>query len=182
MSLDEEFKILDTKINRLKLAYERYFLGTRPREPIVDRSEVEKLITVYSNTPIKNTALKFRFSSINSRYQAYKRQWNETLRKIEQGTYSRHRFKADLHEQEVPPPPASVDVAGKPADSGALYQAYIQARKACGQSVAGISAEKLQATLEKQAGVVQQRYGKANVRYRVVVEEGKAKLKVSKER
>ncbi|MGI9591672.1 MAG: MXAN_5187 C-terminal domain-containing protein, partial [Myxococcota bacterium] len=156
MSLDEEFKILDAKINRLKLAYERYFLGTRPREPIVDRSDVEKQMTVFANTPIKNTALKFRFSSINSRYQAYKRQWNETLRKMEQGTYSRHRFKADLHDHEVPPPPAGSDAAGKAADSNELYQAYIQARKACGQSGAGISAGKLQATLEKQAGALHQ--------------------------
>jgi hypothetical protein len=182
VSLDEELQILETKINRLRLAYERYFLGTRPREPIVDRSDVEKQITVYANTPIKNTALKFRFSSINSRYQAYKRQWNETLRKMEQGTYARHRFKADLHEQGAPPPPTGGDVTGKPADSGELYQAYIQARKACGQSVDGISAGKLQATLEKQAAAVQARYGAANVRYRVVVEEGKAKLKVSKEK
>jgi hypothetical protein len=182
VSLDEELQILETKINRLRLAYERYFLGTRPREPIVDRSEVEKLMNVYANTPIKNTALKFRFSSINSRYQAYKRQWNETLRKMEQGTYSRHRFKAALHEQEAPPPPPGGDVAANPADSNELYKAYIQARKACGQSVSGISPKKLQATLEKRAAAVRKRYGKANVRYRVVVEEGKAKLKVSKEK
>ena len=99
MASDEDLRELDRKVKQLKLDYERYFLGTRPREPVLQRSEVDKLIVIYSNTPIQNTALRFKFNSICSRYQALKRQWTETLRKIEQGTYERHRFKADLHER-----------------------------------------------------------------------------------
>ena len=51
---------------------------------------------------LTNTAIKTHriapssFTSICSRYQAFRRQWDETLRKIEAGTYERHRFKAKL--------------------------------------------------------------------------------------
>ena len=100
MPIEEDFKILETKMLQLKLDYDQYFLGSRPREPVMLRGEVQKLIALYSNQAIQNTAMRFKFGSICSRYQAFKRQWNEVLRQIEAGTYSRHRFKADLHERE----------------------------------------------------------------------------------
>ena len=114
MPLEEDFKILENKLLQLKVDYDQYFLGSRPREPVMLRGEVQKLIAMYSNQAIQNTALRFKFGSICSRYQAFKRQWNEVLRQIEAGTYSRHRFKAELHERErhgirfrprLPPPP-----------------------------------------------------------------------------
>jgi hypothetical protein len=45
-----------------------------------------------------------------------------------------------------------------------------------------LSPAKLQATLAKQEAAVKKRYGNAKVKYRVVVEGGKAKLKVSRAR
>src|SRR5262245_28226167 len=100
MAEEEDLRALDLKLKQLKLDYDRYFLGSRPREPVVLRGEVDKLIAIYSNQAIRNSALRFRFSSICSRYQAFKRQLNEILRQMEQGSYSRHRFKAELHERE----------------------------------------------------------------------------------
>jgi hypothetical protein len=184
VALEEDLKVLDNKINQLKLAYERYFLGSRPREPVMERAEVEKFITVYSNTPIQNTALRFKFGSICSRYQAFKRQWNDTLRKIEQGTYERHRFKADLHRRDPEPPPTPPDelASGAPADSSELFAAYVEARQACGQSVAKLSPEKLRARLSAQEQRLRERYGDIEIGFRVVVEHGKVKLKVARSR
>lgn len=184
MAWEEDLKVLDQKIKQLKLAYERYFLGSRPREPSMERAEVEKLITIYSNTPIQNTALRFRFGSICARYQALKRQWNDTLRKIDQGTYERHRFKADLHrrDSEQEEPPLDESAAGAPADSTELFAAYVEARQACGQSVENLSPDKLQARLGAQERLLRRRYGDVELRFRVVVERGKAKLKVARAR
>jgi len=118
--LEEDFKILENKLLQLKLDYDQYFLGSRPREPVMLRGEVQKLIALYSNQAIQNTALRFKFGSICSRYQAFKRQWNEILRQIEAGTYSRHRFKAELHERrrhEEEPPTKPAPEAGKKGDA-----------------------------------------------------------------
>jgi hypothetical protein len=35
---DEELKMLEIRLNQLKLDYEKYFLGTRPTEPAQQRS------------------------------------------------------------------------------------------------------------------------------------------------
>jgi hypothetical protein len=184
--MDEEIEVLDRKVGQLKREYDQYFLGTRPREPVLLKGEVAKKVAVLSQTPLQNTALRFRFSSIVSRYQAMRRQWEEILRKIEAGTYERHRFKADLHErereeaeQEKPPVPAKAGRSSAAKDD--VYDAYIEARRSCGQSIKGITREKLEGILEKQREGLRQRFGdKASFKFRVVVEEGQVKLKASK--
>lgn len=186
---DELFE-LDRKMKQLKLDYEQYFLGTRPREPVLLRGEVQKLIAIYSNTPIQNTALRFKFNSMTSRFHAFKRQWDDTLRRIENGTYQRHRFKADLHErQRLQGERQTVDAeAGRDADGAAtpspgqeLFDAYREARESCGQSVTGLNAQKLDSVIEQQRAQLRKRFGgDAEFRFRVAVEGGKAKLKASR--
>jgi hypothetical protein len=183
---EEELRDLDRKVKQLKLDYERYFLGTRPREPLLQRQEVDKLIVVHASTPIKNTALRFKFNSICSRYQALKRQWTEILRKIEQGTYERHRFKADLHERQRLASASEESAASASSPGGAadpaepdLFSEYRDARLACGQAVQNLSPEKFEKLLDKQRAALRKRYGNAEFRFRVAVEQGKAKLKAS---
>jgi hypothetical protein len=179
VSFEQDLRVLDHKLRQLKLDYERYFLGNRPREPVMLLSEVQKLIVIYSNQAIQNTGLRFKFNSLCSRFQAHKRQWNETLRKIEQGTYSRHRFKAKLHDRErlaADPPAAS---AGRPLDDPELFAAYVEARRACGQDVQSLTPDKLRAILSKQEDSPLNRYDERELRFQVVVEDGKARLKAS---
>ena len=183
MPIEEDFKILEAKMLQLKLDYDQYFLGSRPREPVVLRSEVQKLINIYSNQAIQNTALRFKFGSICSRYQAFKRQWTEVLRQIEAGTYSRHRFKAELHERErseTAPETAPAKGKAKPAASDALYQAYVEACRSCGQDVKGLTPAKLDGILEKQREQLRGRFGDAAFSFRVAIEDGKAKLKATR--
>ena len=193
MALEEDFKILENKLLQLKLDYDQYFLGSRPREPVLLRGEVQKLIAMYSNTAIQNTAMRFKFGSICSRYQAFKRQWTEILRQIEQGTYSRHRFKADLHERErksehgdeAAPAQAKARGKGKAgaaagAPDAALFKAYVDACKSCGQDVKGLTPAKLEGILAKQREQLRTKFGDAAFTFRVAVEDGKAKLKATK--
>ncbi len=180
MATEEELFELDRKLKTLKLDYEQYFLGNRPREPVVLRGDVEKTMIRISSAPIQNTALRFKYNSICSRYQAFKRQWNETLRQMENGTYARHRFKANLRGG------SSAPVAGappQPAEGDDLYNSYRDARLACGQGVKNLSPEKLDQMLRKQKGQLAAKYGDdAQFRFKVVVEDGRAKLKASRQR
>src|SRR6185503_17219616 len=124
--------MLEFKLAQLKRDYDQYFLGNRPREPVQLRGEVNKTVIELTSTAIKNTASRFKFTSICSRYQAFRRQWDETLRRIEAGTYERHRFKAKLHGQEGEEAPAPSVPA--PSAEPDLYDAYLDARRDCGES------------------------------------------------
>ncbi len=180
MPTEEDLELLSRKLMSLKLAYDQYFIGSRPREPIMLADEVKKLVVVYSNQTIQNTALRFKFNSIVARYQAFKRQWTDTLRKIEAGTYERHQFKAKLHQRQAGAPPEPP--RRPPQDRKAIFEAFMEARRACGQSVADLTAAKLDRLLDQQERELRKRFGDSQVRFKVVVENGRAKLTASRGR
>jgi hypothetical protein len=186
--IEEDLILLDARMKQLRNEYEQYFLGTRKREPQLLRGEVQKIISYYVNVPIRNTGHRFKFNNLRARFFAFRRHWDDTQRKIEDGTYDRHRFQAELHERErgvaatgrgPAAPEAKAASAAERGDLDQLYSAWIEARKATGQPTAGLSREKLASQLEQQAATLRERFGAADVRFRVVVEEGRAKLKAS---
>jgi hypothetical protein len=180
--VEEDLVLLDNRLKQLRLEYEQYFLGARKREPQLLRGDVQKIISYYANVPIRNTGHRFKFNNLRARFFAFKRHWDETQRRIEDGTYERHRFQAELHEREratkIAPrrsetaPEASNDLDG-------LFAAWVDARAATGQPTAGLTREKLKTQLEQQARSIRERFGADDVRFRVVVEDGRAKLKAS---
>jgi hypothetical protein len=183
--IEEDLLLLDARMKQLRNEYEQYFLGTRKREPQLLRGEVHKIVAYYANVPIRNTGHRFKFNNLRARYFAFKRHWDDTQRKIEDGSYDRHRFQAELHERERgigKKKPTEGGGAAAPAGGGdldQLYSAWIEARQATGQATAGLTREKLAAQLEQQSANIRERFGTGEVRFRVVVEDGKAKLKAT---
>jgi len=182
--IEEDLMLLDARLKQLRLEYEQYFMGVRKREPQLLRGEVQKIISYYANVPIRNTGHRFKFNNLRARLFALRRHWDDTLRKIEDGRYDKHRFQAELHERE-----RGLDAgAGEARETGApgpdgeldlLFRAWVDAREATGQGSSGLSRERLAEQLEQQAATLRQRFGVAEVRFRVVVEDGRAKLKAT---
>jgi hypothetical protein len=180
---ETDLQLLDAKLKQLRVEYEQYFLGGRKREPQLLRGEVNKLVGFYANVPIRNTALRFQFNNLRARFFTLKRHWDDTCRKIEEGTYERHLFKADLHERErgvKGKPKAKPTEAAPQEDSGdALFQAYREARDSTGQDASGITRERFDALVRQQEEAIRAKFGAAKVRFRVAIEDGKAKLKAT---
>jgi hypothetical protein len=177
----EDLQLLDVKLKMLKNEYEQYFLGSRRREPFLLRGEVQKMVTYYANVPIRNTGHRFKFNNLRARFFAFRRHWDRILREIEEGRYERHLFKANLRERERTEQPKSPQSAGgaeetRPED---VFESYVEARQACGQPTEGITRKKLDTLMEKQRAQLAAKLGCREVKFRVVVEDGKAKLKVS---
>jgi len=180
---ETDLQMLDVKLKQLRMEYEQYFLGARKREPSLLRGEVNKVVAYYANAPIRNTALRFLFNNLRARYFTHKRLWDETCRKIEDGTYQRHLFQADLHERErakkksgkTTAAPAATPASGEDK----LFAEYVGARSETGQGAAGLTREKFAALLRDQEDAIRKKFGAAKVNFRVVVEAGKAKLKAT---
>ena len=179
-SFDDELQGLDLKLKQLRIEYEHYFLGRHPREPANLRAEVQKQFLRHSSAPIRNTAARFRFNSLNSRFQALKRQWDLTLRQIEAGTYKRHLFKANLRDPGTTK--AGNETPAKTEDLNTLFESYQAAARACGQHVENLTRDKLQAAIRRQEAALKDRLGCEKVDFRVVVSDGKVKLKASARR
>lgn len=182
-NVEEDLQLLEIRIKQAQQEYEQYFLGSRKREPQRTRLAAQKIIQYYTNVPIKNTGLRFKFNTLRSRFFAYRRKWDHTLRKIEEGRYERDLFKARLRERERNEARErardAAERRGEPGETrgDALYRSYLDARQACGQGADGLSRERLEKVLAQQERQIRAKYGCEKVRFRVVVEGGKAKLK-----
>jgi hypothetical protein len=177
----EDLNLLDVKLKMLKNEYEQYFLGSRRREPFLLRGEVQKMVSYYANVPIRNTGHRFKFNNLRARFFSFRRHWDRILREIEEGRYERHLFRANLREREQDGRPAASrpEAGSEEAERQDVFESYLAAREACGQSTTGITRQKLDALMAKQASQLTDKLGCREVKFRVVVTDGKAKLKVS---
>jgi hypothetical protein len=181
---DEDLQEFEVKLSRLKIEYEQYFLGVLKREPQFLRGEVQRMIQQTLNRPPTNPRQKFKFNTLVSRFQCYRQLWERTLRKIEEGSYERHLFKANLRDQErgVPNPRVAPDAANggaAPAGIQKLYNAFASARGKTGEGMGDLSPSKLAAVVKKQTSELRRQHGKGKLKFKVVVEDGRARLKAT---
>lgn len=180
MAIAEDVALLDQKLSGLITKYEQYFIGLEKREPLQLLDEVEKLVRRYSSVPINNTMYKHRFTMLVARLNTYREHWNRILKLMEDGRYSRDRFISDLHlrqkdkheKREPDSPHATVE-----SDLDRLVHEFREARIACNLPIDKITRELLAATIEKQKPVLAAKLGTDKLAFRVVIEDGKPKLK-----
>lgn len=180
MGTPEEIELLDLKLRELITGYEQYFLGMEKREPLKLHDEVERLARKYVGVSITNTMLKFRYNSLVSRYNSYNQYWERTKRLIDEGKYSRDRFKMELHEreraqeQQASAPPTVAPVRN---ELDLIYRDYLAARKACNLSADNISIDLIRSAIEKNKNLIMDKYRCRGVEFRVVIEDGAPKIK-----
>lgn len=183
MGIAEDLLIFEARLKELITCYEQYFIGLEKREPLKLLDEVEKLARRYATSPITNTMYKHRYNNLVARFNSYRQHWNRILREIEEGRYSRDRFRAKLHETEHGLGPA----AEKPQRSDQereierIYAELQEASRSCHLTTA-MSRDQLAATLEKQRPLLAQKLGSNDIQFRVVVENGKPKIKAGLKR
>lgn len=180
MAIADDIILLDQKLSELITRYEQYFIGLEKREPLQLLREVEKLVRRYSGVPINNTMHKHRFTMLVARFNTYREHWNRILKLMEEGRYSRDRFISDLHLRQKDKPgkrhPDSTLQAAE-SDLDRLVHEFREARKACNLPTDKITRELIASTIEKQKPALVARLGTENFAFRVIIEDGKPKLK-----
>ncbi|MEK7773225.1 MAG: MXAN_5187 C-terminal domain-containing protein [Deltaproteobacteria bacterium] len=181
--------MLEAKVARLKVEYEQYFLRVIKMEPLKLREDVDRMVLLYSNQSITNTSLKFRFNSTISRYNSYRQYWTRVLRAIDDGTYWR---KAEGgFEGVAAAPPVKQTAGAPPRESGPaalrppdgeisdVYKKYIDARKACNETVDGITYDMIARTIEQHRQKIESQYNTKDLELKVYIKDNKAKLAIS---
>ncbi|WP_298438263.1 MXAN_5187 C-terminal domain-containing protein [Geobacter sp.] len=182
MGIPEDIAQFEQGLNELIIKYEQYFLGLEKREPLRLLEAVERLARKYANVKIVNTMLSFKYNSLISRFNSYRQYWNRILRLMEEGRYSRDRFRMAMHQrpddgpQPTSPPAEAFRPVVSAGETDELYRQFVAARTACGLS-ASISRDMVAAAIERQRPAIVARYGDAPVEFRVVVEGGVPKIK-----
>lgn len=183
MAIAEDLTILELQLKELIVRYEHYFVGLEKREPLPLLSSIEKMVRRYAGVRINNTMHKYKYTALVARLSTYREHWNRTLRLIEDGKYSRDRFIRDLHlRQKDKGPVHQEENPQTPPHDPELDRIFFElreARLACHLPVDKVSIELVAATIEKSRAALVARLGTADLVFRVVVEDGKPKIKAS---
>jgi len=187
MAIAEDLTLLEHQLKELVTRYEQYFIGLEKREPLPLLAEVQKLSRRYANVPINNTMYKHKYNMLVARLNTYREHWNRILRLIEEGKYSRDRFIRDLHlrQKAVKPGHPEAVLEDEPhhhhhdPEIDRIFIELREARKACHMPVDKLNIEQVSATIEKSKAALAARLGSDDLIFRVVVEDGKPKIKAS---
>ena len=183
MGFPEDIARLEHDLHELIIRYEQYFFGVEKREPLQLLDEVERCARRYQGVNITNTMLKFKYNSLIATLGVHRQKWTRINRLIEEGKFTRDRFKMSLRQAEAKPhpsaefTPAAFDKKTLEAPLERVYQDYIVALKACNLSVESLTREKIAAAIERQKPALLEKYHCRDVDFIVVIEGGKPRLK-----
>ncbi|HKE20638.1 MAG TPA: MXAN_5187 C-terminal domain-containing protein [Kofleriaceae bacterium] len=104
--LEELLSGLEKLLDRTKVLYEQYFMGIQKVAPMQLHRDIERRVRDLMQQQIRNTSMRFRFTTISQKFGAYQTYWKRTLREIEQGKYVRDlvrvKKKADALGEDLP--------------------------------------------------------------------------------
>ena len=177
---DDALAQLERQLTNLITRYEQYFIGMEKREPLQLLAEVEKLVRRHAGTTINNTMLRHRFTMLTARLNTYREHWNRILRLMEEGRYSRDRFISDLRKRQRDsgaPAREQREQPSRDADIDRLFNELREARMTCHMPVESLTREMVAASIAKSKPALIARLGTDDLHFRVVVENGKPKIK-----
>ena len=85
IDFDRELTTLEGELKRLEAEYNMFFAGRLQRPPWETRSRVEAMVKRLDRAPLFNTGDRFRFTTLQSRFQTFADLWERGLRAREEG-------------------------------------------------------------------------------------------------
>ena len=173
---------LERALFQLKLEYEKYFMGLEAIEPMRQREEVKRSIRGLMSEGIRNNRQQYRFRQLRARFMALDNYITRNLVLVERGTHPKMKYRADRRERtrnENAERARRRPVTKAEKEDAAyrkVYNSYMSARDKCGQE-SDMSYESVREVLTRQVRTIKSRYRCNTVRFKVTVEDGKAKVK-----
>jgi hypothetical protein len=175
--LDRELELLESELKRLEAEYNMYFAGRLPRPPWETRSRVHAMVRRLDNAHITNTGGRFRFNTLQSRFQTFADLWDRGLKAKEEGRPGPFATLRPAVEERPKRPIDRVlnvttfsDPTREVEKLQELYESLAEARKEVGEET--IPFHKFAALIKTQVGALRQK-GTPEVAFRVAVKEGK---------
>lgn len=184
--------ILEGEIRRLEAEFNMYFAGRLPRPPWETRTRVTALVKKHDQGFIRNTADRFRFESLQNRFQKFielvDRQM--TNRELGRPTMGARRTQEPAPVSAQKPEAAAAPTPGPPVEPGGVRFTRDAQLSADSQPVRQLFAQLSQAKqqagenpipIDRLAAVVRAQVDKfaaegKNVSFKIAVKDGKVSL------
>jgi len=178
MGVREDMEKFKEQMEALKKAYEQYFLGNTRYPPTKMREELEKFVRTYSLRRSPKSVDNFLINTTFATFAHYRNYWDKILKMIETGELKRgEEARPQLAFAGVKKPANIVIDTPENGKIRQLYDMYINAKKKCGEDVSKLTFEKVYTTIKTQIPQIKSKFNCEKVEFKVVIENGKAKLK-----
>jgi hypothetical protein len=109
---DKQMQHLDAEIRRLEAEYNMFFAGRLPRPPFETKNRVQALVKKHDNSFIRNTADRFRFETLQTRFYKF-------LELVDRQMTARELGRPMIGRPAPVPPPAPKSAQGGQGAQGA---------------------------------------------------------------
>jgi hypothetical protein len=83
--IQRDLEVLETELKKLEAEYNMFFSGRAPRPPWETRRRVETLVRRWDRDHIETAGDRFRFQTLQARFQKFVELWDRGLRAREEG-------------------------------------------------------------------------------------------------
>ena len=176
---ERELKGLEADLRQLEAEYNMYFAGRLPRPPVETRARVTASMRRIDRLHMRNTADRFRFVTLQSRFQTFLDLWERGLRAREEGRpgpFAQRPAAVESAAKEKGPQDLILHVAAfhdptREMDKlHELYERLADARREAGEDA--VPFHKFADLVKEQVKRLKQS-GSPEVAFRVAVKDGK---------
>ncbi|MDQ2870130.1 MAG: hypothetical protein M3S32_05265 [Acidobacteriota bacterium] len=187
MSWELDLQALEKAIALVNAEYDAFLYGSATKPPVESRKNVDRLIRQLGRSDPESAADRYRFSTIQGRWNTLIERWERLQGEKEAGKrpgiYGRFGTAGGTKSAAGLPnaaPSRSVDPKTPPSASPdsrrELFEKYLAARKARGEPSEGLNFERFADSLERETERVKERFGGAEVEFDVAERDGRVKL------
>jgi len=176
-NIEKEMQRLEAELKQLEAEYNMFFSGRLPKPPWETRSRVEATVKQYGRAYFQNTADRFRFETLQTRFQTFIDLWDRGLRAREEGRpgpFAQKHPSADAQRKEVGNRILHVSAFRDPLREidklTELYESLAEARREVGEEAPPF--HKFADLVKNQVKKLNQG-GSGEIAFRVAVKDGK---------
>jgi len=191
MAWVQELQALEDALRNLNAQYDAFLYGSTPRPPVEGRRRVGQQIRRLSTTDLESAADRYRFSTLQVRYNALCERWDRLQAEKEAGkrpgVYGHFTRigggESERRARPNAPRPASVkEKATRPPSSAPtpqerdLFERYRKARLEHGEDVSGLDLERFVTRLAREREKLKEHFGVVNIEFVIAERDGQVRL------
>jgi len=186
VTVEDRLARLEEDIRRLKVEYDIYFNGGSKRAPYDTKLRVESHLKRLADDRTLGFAQRFHYNTLATRYNAFREVWRRTMKDREEGrdAFTVHRAAREAQEKEAPFKPskfACTDVRHDVQTVKGVYDALMDAKRACGEAGQDLSFAKFHRLVVERTEAMKEKMGTDRVVFSVEVDSGHVSFKAKAE-
>ena len=186
VTIEDKLSRLEEDIRRLKVEYDIYFNGGSKRPPYDTKLRVESQLKRLGDDRALTFGQRFHYNTLATRYNAFREVWRRTMKDREEGrdAFTAHRAAREAQEKEKPFKAskfACADVRHDVQTIKGVYDALMDAKRACGEAGQDLSFAKFHRLVVERTEALKEKVGNERMVFSVDVEGGHVSFKAKPE-